>query len=233
MGMLDDLKEQLALACRMLANEGLFDFSGHISVRHPAAERLLIHPHITSRYEVRAGDLLEVDLDGRVVAGDERPPSELNIHLRIYRARPDVGAVSHLHSRMATIFSIAGRELVAATNYAAFLGNAPIPVYDDPRLVHSADEGDALARALGNGRACLMRAHGSVVVGEGVREAFVASVNLEENALRLYQALQIGTPIRYTDAEIRDVAAANWRDRPLQKIWEYYASRARRAGLAE
>ena len=78
-----------------------------------------------------------------------------------------------------------------------------------------------------------MRAHGSVVVGESVREAFVASLHLEENARRLYQALQLGDSIRYTDVEIRDVAAANWRDGPLQKTWDYYVSRARRAGLIE
>src|SRR5919198_3558045 len=164
-GSLDELKAQLALACRMLANEGLFDQSGHISARHPEGDRLLIHPHPKSRSEVEPADLIEVDLEGRVLAGDERPPSELNIHTRIYRARPDVQAVCHLHSRMATVFSIAGRELRPVTNYAAFLGNGPVPVYDDPRLVHSTEQGDALAGALGDRRARPIRAPRPVVGG--------------------------------------------------------------------
>lgn len=230
---LQALKEQLALACRMLANEGLFDQSGHISARHPTDDRLyLIHPHPTSRYDVQAADILAIDANGQVVQGEQRAPSEIHIHLSIYRARPDVGSVCHLHSRMATVFGISGRPLPPVTNYASFLGNAPVPVYDDPRLVHTNQQGAALARALGDRPACLMRGHGSVVVGPSIRETFVASVYLEENAVRAYMALQIGQPHPYADEELRDVAAANWRDGPIQKTWDYYASRARRAGLA-
>ena len=231
MSKLDSLKEQLALACRMLAHEGLFDQSGHISARHPEAGLLLIHPHSRSRYDVGPDDILTVNLDGRVVEGAERPPSELNIHTQIYRARPDVQSVCHLHSRMATVFAIAGRDLVPVTNYAAVLGSGAVPVYLDPRLVHTPQQGDLLARALGSGRACLMRNHGSVVVGERIREAFVASIYLEENARRQHLALQIGQPIGFSEEEIRDVAAAGWREGPLQKTWVYYASRPRRAGL--
>lgn len=229
---LEQLREQLALACRMLANEGLFDQSGHISVRRPEADLLLIHPHSRSRYDVEPSDILTVDLNGQVVEGDDRPPSEVFIHTQIYRARPDVQCVCHLHSRMATIFGIAGRDLVPVTNYAAFLGNGPVPVYPDPRLIQTPEQGDALAAALGARQACIMRNHGSVVVGEQIRETFVASIYLEENAIRQHLALQIGEPTGFTEAEIRDVAAANWKDGPIQKAWDYYVSRARQAGLA-
>jgi ribulose-5-phosphate 4-epimerase/fuculose-1-phosphate aldolase len=230
---LPSLKEDLALACRMLANEGLFDQSGHISARLPDPGPLLIHPHTKSRYEVEPADILTIDLDGKVVEGDARPPSELFIHTQIYRARPDVQCVCHLHSRMATVFGIAGRDVLPVTNYAAFLGPGPVPVYPDPRLVHTPEQGDALARSLGARQACVMRNHGSVVVGGRIRETFVASVYLEENAIRQHLALQIGEPSGFADEEIRDVAAANWTEGPIQKAWEYYVSRARRAGLVE
>lgn len=232
MSELSDLKEQVALACRMLANERLFDQSGHISARHPNGELLLIHPHGTSRYEVQASDLLVLDMDGNVVEGDARPPTERFIHTQIYRARPDVQSVCHTHSRMATVLGIVGRSIVPVTNYAAFLGNGPVPIYPDPRLVRSPEAGDALARALGSHYACVMRNHGAVIAAGNVCATLVASMYFEENAYRQYLALQIGEPIGYTDEEIAEVAAQNWTPIGNRKVWDYYVSRARMAGLA-
>jgi L-ribulose-5-phosphate 4-epimerase len=227
------LREQLALACRMLVNEGLLDQSGHISARLPDdPNAFLIHPHRLSRYEVTADKLVTVNLDGQLLDGEDRPPSERFIHAGIYRARPDVGSVCHIHSRMATAFSIAGRPLRAITNYATFLGPEPVPVYADPRHVDTADTGDALAAALGERTACLMRAHGAVIVGADVHEAFAASVYLEENALRAYMALQIGELAGYAEDELRGVASHNWTPGSRQKTWDYYRARAQRAGLA-
>ena len=54
-----------------------------------------------------------VSLDGQLLEGDDRPPSERFIHAGVYRGRPDVGSVCHIHSRLATVFSIAGRPLWA------------------------------------------------------------------------------------------------------------------------
>jgi L-fuculose-phosphate aldolase len=227
------LRGQLALACRMLVNEGLLDQSGHISARHPTdPNRFLIHPHRLSRYEVTPDKLVLVNLDGEVVEGQDRAPSERFIHAGIYRARPEVGSVCHIHSRMATVFPIAGRPLRAITNYATFLGPEPVPVYPDPRHVDTLAKGEALAASLGERSACLMRAHGAVIVGADVREAFAASVYLEENALRAYMALQIGELAGYAEDELRGVAAHNWTAGSRQKTWDYYRARAQRAGLA-
>ena len=230
---MSSLREQLALACRMLVNEGLLDQSGHISARLPDdPDAFLIHPHRLSRYHVTADKLLVVDMQGEVRQGDGRPPSERFIHAGIYRARPEVGSVCHIHSRMATVFSIAGRPLRAITNYATFLGPEPLPVYADPRHVDTPEKGDALAAALGQHAAALMRAHGAVIVGADVQEAFAASVYLEENALRAYMALQIGEIAGYTEDELRGVASHNWTSGSRQKTWDYYRARAQRAGLA-
>jgi ribulose-5-phosphate 4-epimerase/fuculose-1-phosphate aldolase len=225
------VREQLALACRMLVNEGLLDQSGHISARL-SEDAFLIHPHRLSRYEVTPDKLLVVNLDGEVLEGEGNAPSERFIHAGIYGARPDVGSVCHIHSRMATVFSIAGRPLRAITNYATFLGPEPVPVYSDPRHVDTPEKGDALARALGDRPACLMRAHGAVMVGADVPEAFAASMYVEENALRAYMALQIGELAGYAEDELRGVANHNWTPGSRQKTWDYYRARAQRAGLA-
>jgi L-fuculose-phosphate aldolase len=130
-----------------------------------------------------------------VVDGDEVPPTELFIHTQIYRARPDVRAVVHAHSRMAVVMSVAGLSIVPVTNNALILGGDPIPVYPDPRLVRKPEQGDALARALGADQACIMRHHGTAVVGSSLMEAFLCAYALEENALRQHLAMQVGTPI--------------------------------------
>ena len=228
---LEQLAQQLAQACRMLAGEHLFDQSGHITARHPARPELtLIHPHGTSSYEVQASDILVIDSSGTVLEGQDRPPTEFRIHTCIYAARPEVQAIVHAHSRMATIFGMAGVDLVPVTNYGTFLGSGPVPLYPDPRLVHSEAQGQALASSLGDKRACIMRNHGTVVVGASVQDAFIGAVHLEENALRQHLALQIGQPSGYSAEELADVAAATG-PRQVQKIWDYYVSRARREGL--
>jgi ribulose-5-phosphate 4-epimerase/fuculose-1-phosphate aldolase len=107
-----------------------------------------------------------------------------------------------------------------------------VPVYPDPRHVRRPEVGDALAATLGDRPVCLMRAHGAVIVGADIKEAFAGSVYLEENALRAYMALQIGEIAGYTRDELRDVAAGNWREGSRRKTWDYYHARARRAGLA-
>ena len=225
------LKEELALTCRMCANESLFDFSGHVSARHPDGDRVLIHPHGTPRYDVAAADILTIDLEGNVVNGHEKPPTELFIHTQLYRARPDVQAVVHAHSRMAVVMSIAGVDIVPVTNNALILGGAAIPVYPDPRLVRSARQGDALAVALGGQQACVMRHHGTAVVGSRLMEAFLGAIALEENALRQHLAMQVGTPILFTADELHDMVGKTMGEPQLRKLWDYFVSRARRAGL--
>ncbi len=229
---LSALKEDVALACRMCANERLFDFSGHVSVRHPDGEHVLIHSHGAPRYEVQASDVVTIDLDGNLVEGEDRPPTELFIHTQIYRARPDVQSIIHSHSRMAVVMSIAGATIVPVTNNALFLGGDPIPTYPDPRLVRTARQGEALASCLGAQPAVVMRHHGSTVVGSRLMEAFIGAVVLEENALRQHLAMQIGTPIPFTEDELHDIVGKTLGEPQLRKIWDYYVSRARRAGLA-
>jgi ribulose-5-phosphate 4-epimerase/fuculose-1-phosphate aldolase len=225
------LKDELALTCRMCANESLFDFSGHVSARHPDGDRVLIHPHGTPRYDVTAEDILTIDMRGNVLEGGDKPPTELFIHTQIYQARPDVQAVVHAHSRMAVVMSIAGVTIVPVTNNALFLGGQPIPVYPDPRLVRSAKQGDALAAALGSHQACVMRHHGTSVVGSRLMEAFIGAIALEENALRQHLALQVGTPIPFTPDELSDMVGKTMGEPQLRKLWDYFVSRARRAGL--
>ena len=99
------LKAEVAATTRLLNMLGILDYSGHISVRLPGRDALLIQPHTDSRAELTPERVLVVDFDGEVLQGDARPPSEVPIHIEILKARPDVQAVLHCHMKIAIAFT--------------------------------------------------------------------------------------------------------------------------------
>ena len=94
---LQELKEKVALATRMLVMEGLLASSGHVSARIPGTDQVLIGPRDVSRAILQAEDLVTVELNSTQSGGIRRAPREVEIHTGIYRARPDVMAIVHSH----------------------------------------------------------------------------------------------------------------------------------------
>ncbi|MBI4490792.1 MAG: class II aldolase/adducin family protein [Deltaproteobacteria bacterium] len=231
MSEIEDLKKKLAMACRMLFLAELVDYSGHISVRIPGTDRFLINPHPISRAEVKPEDILTSDLNGTRLEGKWNLPSELPMHTRTYRVREDVESIAHLHNRMVVVLSMADRPLIPASNTGAFFGPGPMPVYSDPALIHTNEQGDEVARTLGASDAAILRGHGSIVVGKSIEWTFAACVDLEESAARLYFASLLG-PVRfYTDDEVNRVVKGRRRMPVAQKIWDHYVAKARLKGL--
>ena len=233
MSEIDDLKRKLAMACRMLFCAELVDYSGHISVRIPGTDRFLVIPHPISRAAVMPEDILTADLEGKRVEGKWNLPSELPMHTRTYRTREDVQCVAHLHNRMVTILSMADKPLIPASNPGAFFGPGAVPVYMDPALIHTAEQGDEVARTLGAGDAAILRGHGSIVATGSVEWTFAACIDLEESASRLYSAYLLG-PVRfYTADEVSRVAKQRRRPSVVQKVWDHYVAKTKWAGLME
>lgn len=233
MSEIDELKIKLAMACRLLCRAELVDYSGHISVRIPGTNHFLINPHPISRAEVKPEDILTFDLEGKRLEGKWNLPSELPMHTRTYRAREDVQCVAHLHNRMVVILSMADRPLIPASNPGASFGPGPIPVYQDPALIHTNEQGDAVARTLGSGDAAILRGHGSIVVGSSIEWTFAACIDLEESATRLCYASLLG-PVRfYTEDEVQRVAKGRGRLPVIQKIWDHSIAKAKAAGLLD
>lgn len=223
---LQTLKEQVATCCRLMYNEGLFTYSGHISARIPGTDRILIHPLFESRSAVRPEQILTVDLDVNVVEGDERPPDETRIHTEVYRARPEVGAVAHLHSEMAILFTLAEVELVPFKNHAVRWASG-IPVHPDPRRICTEQQGRELAATLGQHNAALLRAHGSVIVAEDVKTVFVDAVHFEENAAAQFNAMQLGRVKPLTNTELEMLSGEWVRQKHAAKLWHHYLSKSR------
>ena len=230
---IDELKRKLAMACRMLFVAELVDYSGHISVRIPGTDRFLIHGHPVSRAEVTPDDIVTVDRDGNRLEGKWNLPSELPMHSRTYRVREDVQCVAHLHNRMVVVLSMADRPLIPASNPGALFGPGPIPVYQDPALIHTNEQGDAVVRTLGSGDAAILRGHGSIVTGNSIEWAFAACIDLEESATRLYYASLLGAVRYYTEDELKRVAKGRRRMPVIQKIWDHYVAKTKLAGLMD
>jgi L-fuculose-phosphate aldolase len=180
----DAVKEKLILAGRILVAEGLDDFTrGHISARLPGdPARFYMKPHSVGFDEITMQNILTIGLDGAVIAGVGRRHSEVFIHSEIYKARPDVQSVIHSHPVHATALSVTGRPIRAFSQPGAMFCGA-LDTYDaSMRLIRTPEMGAAVAKALGQNRAVLLRSHGVVAVGRSIEEATIVTLMLENAA---------------------------------------------------
>src|SRR5204863_7051699 len=129
-------------------------------------------------------------------------------HGEIYKARPDVKAVVHSHSPSLIPFGVTGVPLRPLYHMSAFLV-VGVPIFDiriatgemTDMLVKTPALGRALAQSLGGAAVALMRGHGNVVVGAGLPQAVFRAVYTEVNARLQAQAMALGAPGTYLDAE--------------------------------
>src|SRR6185503_15243288 len=231
-----ELRAKLATACRLLYMEGLIDHAGLAGARIPETGNLLLNPRemrgTPGRHPgIMSGeDLVVVDPDGKRVEGKNNPPSETPIFTGVFRARPDVMAVFHLHLPTATLFSVVGKPILPIGVMGSPFGSA-VPVCPDGTLIQRPEQGDGVAHALGKGLAVILQAHGAVIVGATVEEAFVASVLLEDNAVRQYRASAIGTPQAMAGRELAEAQRQVWNPKVVAKIWTYYRMKGEHAGV--
>jgi len=227
------LIEDLVAANRILANEGVLDGWGHVSVRHDrAADRYLMARSIAPEL-VTAADIMEYDLDSVPVDARGRATYlERFIHGEIYRARPDVRAVVHSHSPSVIPFGVTGASLRPLYHMSAFLAGG-VPVYDirqasggmTDMLVRNATLGQSLARVLGSAPVALMRGHGAVVVGTSLPAVVFRSVYTEVNARLQMQAMALGGPVVYLDPEEAKRAEASVAG-TFPRPWELWKKKA-------
>lgn len=218
-----DTVGDLVDACRILANAGLTElYTGHISAR--TADGVLVPAH---RHDdgyglesVTAGSVIETSADGEPREQGVEPPSEFTIHSGILNARSDVESVAHAHPLYATGLSIAGTGIEPASLDAALLGGS-VPVFNPgAKLIHTEAEGAALADALGDGTAALIRGHGAVTVGGSVAAATSRMYILERAARLQYVAAQFGDADPGADRFDGDVLAESG-EGFLEEAFEY------------
>jgi ribulose-5-phosphate 4-epimerase/fuculose-1-phosphate aldolase len=122
--------------------------------------------------QIRVSDLILVDEDGAIVEGDQPiNTAAFTIHSAIHRARPDVHAACHAHSVHGKAFSCFGRKLEMLTQDSLRFYEDHA-VYDNfGGVVVDKEEGDRIAKSLGNCKAVILQNHGLLTVGQSVDEA--------------------------------------------------------------
>lgn len=200
--------EDLAAASRILADQGVFDTAGHVSMRHPHhAERFLMSRSLASAL-VTADDIMEFTLDCEACEARGRSGFiERFLHGGIYRARPDVMAVAHGHSPSVIPFGLVDTPMRATYHNAAFLA-AGVPVFDirdtfgaTDIVINSADRAAALAETLADKSVVLLRAHGFAAVGPSLQAAVFRAFFTEVSARVQLQTAALGGAMAALDTE--------------------------------
>jgi ribulose-5-phosphate 4-epimerase/fuculose-1-phosphate aldolase len=227
------LIEDLVAAYRILAQEGVLDAQGHVSIRHPGNPDRYLMSRSLAPILVTAEDVMEYDLDSNPIDPKGRSSVlERFIHGEVYKVRPDVKAVIHSHSPTVVPFSVTQVPLRPVIHVASFLW-VGVPVWDnrdvkDPAamrmLVTNQALGRSLAAALGDKPVLLMRAHGNLVVGPDVQVAVRYAINTELNARLQTIALGLGGPISYVSPE-EGAARASGPGDP-GRAWEFWKKKA-------
>jgi ribulose-5-phosphate 4-epimerase/fuculose-1-phosphate aldolase len=232
MASLDEQLEDLVIANRILAHEGVVDGFGHVSLRHPKRPDRFFMSRSRSPELVTREDIMEFDLDcnpidqrGRVMYGERA------IHGAIFQGRPDVGSVVHNHAHEIIPYSVTKSPMRQVIHTAGGMGRY-VPVWDirddfgdTDMLVRNLPQGRSLAKTLGDNAAVLMRGHGCSVTGRTIRDAVRIAVYLMVNARLQTEAMRSGEVTFLSEGEITATAEMSASPLAANRIWENWAHR--------
>ena len=220
---LRELKEKLVDAAHILDHEGITDGFGHVSARIVNNQAFITLAGVSPGCAT-VDRLVMLDFDGNYLGGEKAPPYEWPIHACILQARSEVMSVCHTHSKWSSLFSVLKGGLRPIHMYAKFLPSSGPPIYPAAGLVGTVQRGAALAAALKDSAAVLMRAHGDAVVGASIEQTLLRTMQLSFLGELAHMAVAHGEPIYLTEAELATFSADQaFPARP----WEYYLSRIR------
>lgn len=209
-----ELRKKVALSCRMLGSQGVTKGAfGHVSARIPGTDRILIKskgPDESALEFATERDIITIDLKGSVLEARKGvdAPNETAMHLAVYRARPEVMSVIHMHPDWVVVLTACGKPLLPI--YGAYnppsmrLALEGIPLY--PRSVTIVDDelGEDFMRVMGNKKVCLLLGHGMTTAGGSVEECTLITLNAFELARMNYLAYAIGEPKPIPEEDIKE-----------------------------
>jgi HCOMODA/2-hydroxy-3-carboxy-muconic semialdehyde decarboxylase len=220
----------LVIANHILANEGVLDAYGHVSVRDERNPTHYLMSRSMPPLFVQASDIVEYDADSKPI-NDTRPLfNERFIHGEIYRLRPDVKAIVHFHAPEVVTFSVGNIPLRPMVHMAGFLPQ-DIPIFDIKKaagitdmLVRNNDLGKMLAERLDDKPLALLRGHGAVVVAPTVKlltgRAYYTMVNARAQA----QAITLFGKDKVIYLDPGEAAKAGDQD-GFERGWTYWSGK--------
>ena len=203
-----ELREELAHYCRFVYHRGLVTGTGgNLSVRF--GDQVLITPSAVSLRECTPEDFIAVDLAGRKVAGPEHyvPSKEVNLHTSVYKARPDVQAISHLHPPNCIVFAVRNRSIPLVTITAEVrLGPTPVVAEAPSGSQRLADlVRDAVVRHP-DALLILLERHGVLAIGKHLRDT-VDVADLAEDTAKVAHQLSLATG--ESDRRVWDISVSD------------------------
>ena len=170
-------------------NKGLVSGkSGNISARF--GDVIAITPTLKSLSNLKEEDIVLVNMDGEVLTRG-KPSSEVNMHLEIYKKRPDVNAIVHTHSPYATGFAFSDKNLKRLEGFGAIKNPYISSIeYEKPgtdELAKSASEG------IGKEDVLILKKHGVICVSDELKEAMLLAVFVEETAKTQFISLMLNS----------------------------------------
>lgn len=212
--MLEQLKEEVLKANLELVKQGLVIYTwGNVSGIDREKGLVVIKPSGVSYDNMKASDMVVVDLDGKVVEGDLNPSSDTPTHLELYKAFPTIGGVVHTHSSFATSWAQAGRSIpVLGTTHADyFYGDVPCtPALDRSQIEgeYEAETGRVIVEAFKglnpvHTPAVLVKNHGPFSWGKTPAEAVYHAKVLEEVAAMTFRSLLLNPAADIDDALVQ------------------------------
>lgn len=200
-----EVRIDLAAAYRLCAHFAMDDLIyTHLSARVPGEPgHFLLNPYGEMFEEITASSIIKVDLDGNVVdaASDDLNAFGHLIHGAFYKARPEVGAVMHTHTRAGiAIAALQGGLLPMSQMSMHFYKSISYHDYEGPVL--NPAEQDTLVANMGENRAMMLRNHGLLTIGESVAEAFSRLYYLEQCCRSQVDAMSTGDRVIIPPPEV-------------------------------
>lgn len=220
---LADLKRDLALGYRILGHYGLGrGLLAHLTARLPGRETFWTYQLGMSVEEVRVRDLVEARFDAEPLNPKHRVNPSMAIHGDVYRARPDVLCIVHHHGDHAVALGALGSNLVPFDRNAA-RWHGQIGVVTDFEAPAIRDQGGSMVAAIGSqGKALLLKHHGVLVTGPSIRDAVVATIELEHSCGVQVRAMAAGPLHVMPQAEIDDCKKFLASEAFSNGTWDYY-----------
>ncbi len=174
---------------------------GNISVKISDNEYYCT-PTGVSKGDLTPDMIIKVDKDGKKLEGKLSPSSEIKMHMRVYRERPDVTAVVHAHPPVATAFTVADIDLDQYILPEAVLtiGDVPTCDYGTPSTMEIPDSLDPFIQ---NHDAFLLRNHGALTVGCNLQKAFFIMEEVEFNAVICKHAMDLGAVHEISNEQLK------------------------------
>ncbi|POZ93381.1 L-ribulose-5-phosphate 4-epimerase [Petrotoga halophila] len=199
--MYEDLKKELYKAHMNLEKYRLVAYtSGNVSVK--VNNHVIIKPSGIPYDELKAEDMVVLDMEGNTIEGKLKPSVDSATHLYLYKNLPDVGSIIHTHSPYASAFALLSQPIPVYSTAHADVFGVQVPV-SNYAPVGTEAIGKAVIEVVNQAKAVLLSKHGVIVMGKNIKETIRKAIFLEEVAQTAYLARTIGNPESLDEKEAK------------------------------